>query len=138
MTRTLAVLGGLFLVSASLGGCAGRAVAVGPLQGTQWQFVTIDGARAVSEQARLGFLKDAISASAGCNSMGGNWRIEGDRLIAGPLMQTEMYCEGPVWVQEQAVSALLVSAPQFSLSGARLTLKSSGHSAELVRRVTER
>ncbi len=45
----------------------------------------------------------------------------------------EMYCEGMIWKQEQAISALLVVAPQVDLSGDWMTLRSSGHSARLKR-----
>ena len=65
--------------------------------------------------------------------MGGPWRVDGGRLIAGPLVQTQMYCEGPVWDQEKAVGALLAAAPRFSVGGDVMTIESSGHSAELRR-----
>ena len=66
--------------------------------------------------------------------MSGAWRTEGERLIAGPLTQTEIYCEGPRWHQEKALGALLAAAPRFALEGDTLTLQSSGHSAELRRK----
>lgn len=103
------------------------------LAGSEWRFVTIDGAAAASSKARLHFSEDEIGANVGCNGMGGKWHMEGGRLIAGPLVQTEIYCEGSVWGQEQAVGALLVAAPEMTLSAERLVLKSSGHSAELER-----
>lgn len=116
-----------------LAGCA-----VGPgsnhaLTGTSWRFVAIDGDQPVSSNAKLQFEADRLGANVGCNGMGGNWRVENGRLIAGPLMQTEMYCEGQVWDQEQAVGALLAAAPVLEHLEDRLVLKSSGHSAELVR-----
>lgn len=116
-----------------LGGCA-----VGPgsghaLTGTSWRFVAIDGDQPVSSDARLEFKADRLGANVGCNGMGGNWRVENGRLIAGPLTQTEMYCEGHVWDQEQALGALLAAAPAVERRQDRLVLKSSGHSAELVR-----
>lgn len=103
------------------------------LVGSEWRFITIDGAAAVSDKASLQFREDAIGANVGCNGMGGDWHIKDGRLIAGPLVQTEMYCEGPVWGQEQAVSALLVAAPEIDFTDDRLVLKSSGHRAELAR-----
>ena len=103
------------------------------LADSQWRFVTIDGAAAVSPKAQLGFEADHLSANVGCNGMGGPWRIENARLIAGPLVQTQMFCEGPVWDQERAVSALLAAAPRFTVEGDRMELASSGHFAELAR-----
>jgi heat shock protein HslJ len=107
--------------------------ALNRLVGSEWRFVTIDGAAPVSANAKLQFREDSLGANVGCNGMGGNWRIEGGRLIAGPLVQTEMYCEGPVWGQEQAVSALLVAAPEVTFTQESLVLRSSGHRAELAR-----
>lgn len=98
-----------------------------------WTFTSIDGAAPASEAAKLRFEDDRIGANVGCNGMGGPWRLEDGRLIAGPLVQTEMYCEGDVWGQEKAIGALLAGAPVLELEGDKLTLKSSGHTAELRR-----
>lgn len=114
--------------------CVARPAASERLAESQWRFVTIDGAApVVPEKATLTFAEERISASVGCNGMGGEWRIEQGRLIAGPLMGTKMFCQGPVWEQEQAISALLVAAPTLEWDGDRLFLRSSGHSAELER-----
>lgn len=103
------------------------------LANTTWRFTAIDGAAPVSAKAHLSFERGRLGANAGCNGMGGQWRIEGARLIAGPLVQTEMYCEGPVWGQEQAIAALLAAAPEIRIQGDRMSLRSGGHSAELRR-----
>jgi heat shock protein HslJ len=113
--------------------CAAQASSSDHLKGTSWRFVSIDGQAAVSNEAKLEFRGDGIGANVGCNGMGGDWRIEDDRLIAGPLVQTQMYCQGPVWEQEQATSALLVAAPKLTVEGDRLMLQSNGHKAELTR-----
>lgn len=74
-----------------------------------------------------------IGVQVGCNHLGGPWRMNENRLFAGPLAQTEMACPVPAWNQENAVSALLVATPRMSVNGDRMTLQSSGHTAELVR-----
>mgnify|MGYP001070010349 FL=1 len=114
-------------------GCVAQASPGHGLTGSEWRFLSIDGEAPVSDRAALSFEKERIGANVGCNGMGGPWRIEGGRLVAGPLAQTQMYCEGPVWPQEQATSALLVAAPEVSLSGDRMVLRSRGHFAELER-----
>ena len=103
------------------------------LAGSKWRLLAIDGDAAERAENHLKFDRRTLSASVGCNRMGGNYRVEGERLIAGPLTQTEMYCEGPVWGQEQALSALLVGAPEMRLGESRLTLASRGHRAEFTR-----
>lgn len=117
----------------TLPGCAAQTSADHALTDTSWRFVTIDGAPVTSKTARLEFEGDRLGANVGCNSMGGPWRVEEQRLLAGPLSHTEMYCGGPVWSQEQATTLLLAAAPQVEITGDRLELRSSGHSAELER-----
>jgi heat shock protein HslJ len=115
------------------GGCVAKSSPPNAMLG-EWRFVEIDGdTPAVPAKAKLTVEADRLSASAGCNGMGGPWRIEEDRLIAGPLAGTRMYCAGPVWDQEQALAALLVAAPTIAYEDQRLVLKSSGHSAALER-----
>lgn len=121
------------LVLSLLTACAAAGESQASLANSTWHFVSIDGAAPVSGKAKLEFDGDSIGATVGCNGMGGAWRIESGRLIAGPLTQTEMYCEGPVWSQEKAVGALLAGAPQLEVETDTLVLKSSGHSAKLQR-----
>jgi heat shock protein HslJ len=116
-----------------LAGCATMQPGAPDLAGTQWRFTAIDGAAPVSNRARLEFERDRLGANVGCNGMGGEWRIENGRLIAGQLVQTQMYCEGAVWGQERAVSALLQGSPAIAIVNGRMTLRGSGHSAELRR-----
>ncbi len=123
----------LVLALSLLPGCAAANKSQANLANSTWRFVSIDGAAPVSGKAAITFEKDRIGATVGCNGMGGPWRVESGRLIAGPLMQTQMYCEGEVWTQEKAIGALLAGAPQVKVGSDRLVLKSSGHSAELER-----
>ncbi|HSG33380.1 MAG TPA: META domain-containing protein [Sphingomonadaceae bacterium] len=118
-----------------LAGCVAQAASQHELAGSEWHFVAIDGEAAAARDTTLIFEADRVSANVGCNGMGGNWRVESDRLIAGPIVQTRMFCQGKVWDQEQAVSALLVAAPQVRFEGEALMLESRAHSARLERRM---
>jgi len=124
-----------FALSASLlaGGCTTPAAGgTAGLVGTQWTIASIDGkAPAAPDRARMGFAETRLSASVGCNGIGGEYRVEGDRLIAGPLISTRMFCEGLVGQQEEAVNALLSGAPRFRRNGDRLWIESGGHTLEL-------
>lgn len=111
--------------------CASAGEHKSDLVDSTWAFTAIDGADPVSDDARLSFEGKQLSANVGCNGMGGPWRIEGGRLIAGPLAQTRMYCDGPVWDQEKAIASLLSAAPRFSVEGDLMTIESRGHSAKL-------
>jgi len=101
------------------------------LAGTHWAVTAIDGQPAsVPDRARLSFEDARLSASVGCNGMGGDYRIEAGRLVTGPLIGTRMFCEGTVWQQEQAVNALLAGAPEIRRVGDHLKLESGGHTLE--------
>lgn len=102
------------------------------LQDTRWIFVTIDGQAPVSDRAAMAFDRERISATVGCNGMGGDWRIERGRLVGGPYASTMMYCDG-LMEQERAVGDLLGEKPTVAVSGDRLTLTSANHRVELVR-----
>jgi heat shock protein HslJ len=115
-----------------LGGCTTVTDNRPELVGSEWIFTAIDGAPPLGG-ATLSFQADRLSANAGCNRMAGDWRSKGGQLIAGPLMATKMFCEGRM-EQERAVSELLEARPELTVSGDRMTLASSGHSAELQRK----
>lgn len=103
------------------------------LGASRWDFALIDGQRPLSDAADMRFEKGKIAVLVGCNRITGPWRLSADRLVAGPLVQTEMACPAPAWDQEKAVGSLLASTPRVLLSKERLILQSSGHTAELVR-----
>lgn len=84
-------------------------------------------------KANMRFDEERLGANVGCNGIGGNYRIDGNRLVAGPLMATRMFCEGPVWQQEEALNALLSAAPQVQRSGNAMQLTSGGHTLDLER-----
>lgn len=108
------------------------------LTNTTWKIVKIDGKSPASPAAELRFQPDRISATAGCNGMGGTWQIRQGKLVGGPFVSTMMYCQGidgdnSLMDQERALSDLLSGKASIDLKGKRLTLRSLGHSAELVR-----
>lgn len=115
----------------ALGACMTPTDTGPSLAGTSWRFTAIDGAPPVAEQTSLEF-GDRLTANAGCNGLSGTWKLEGAKLVAGPLMATRMFCEGKM-AQESAVSALLSGHPTVVLDGDRLTLTGGDHSAELTR-----
>jgi heat shock protein HslJ len=59
---------------------------------------------------RLAFDHDEVSASGGCNTMGGPYKIAGDRFSAPELVTTDMGCEAPLMQQDQWLANLLGNA----------------------------
>lgn len=115
-----------------MAGCATAPSGSAGLSGTEWTILRVDGAApVVPEKASLKFEDERLSANVGCNGIGGGYRVDGFRLVAGPLMATRMFCEGPVWQQEEAVNALLSAAPQIERRGRTMRLVSGGHALDL-------
>jgi len=71
----------------------------------------------------LRFFEDGrLSAQAGCNHIGGDGRIDGDRLVLGELSMTEMGCDEPRHSQDEWLADFLGAKPTWSLSGTDLVL----------------
>lgn len=114
----------------------GRTLVFGPpapppvvsLEGTQWLLTTvIEGETASSllsgTTITLQLADNQISGSAGCNSYGGPFNLEGDTLTLGPLARTNMFCgdEG-VMEQEDRFLDILSQATRLELAADQLTL----------------
>ena len=73
----------------------------------------------------VSFADGQLSASAGCNSMGGPAQVvDGVLVIDGGLMQTEMACAQPLMEQEDWFATFLTAKPSVTLDGDLLTLVS--------------
>lgn len=100
---------------------------------TRWTFVAIDGQPPVSSKAELTFQEHRISANVGCNGMGGDLKFEKGRIIVGPIISTEMFCDG-LMEQERAVAELLAGSPQLFVENGRMLIHSDKHMAELIKK----
>ncbi|HCF24139.1 MULTISPECIES: META domain-containing protein [unclassified Novosphingobium] len=98
--------------------------------GSDWTFVSIDGRAPVSDKTSLTIRPGRIGANVGCNGLGGDLKLEPGRMIVGPVISTQMYCDG-VMEQERAVAELLGASPAFFIEGNRLGIRSDKHVAEL-------
>lgn len=91
--------------------------------------VTEDGVNrplVADTQIRLSFRDGQIGASAGCNSIGGTYRLEGDRLVFEGGGMTEMGCDDERHAQDDWLAEFLGSGPVVSLVGSELRLTSDG------------
>jgi heat shock protein HslJ len=78
----------------------------------------------------LAFGDHSLSFSADCNNMGGDFTIEGQRVVVPGLFSTEMGCDARRHGQDEWLQAFFTSRPAFALEGNTLTL--SSESARLV------
>jgi heat shock protein HslJ len=71
----------------------------------------------------LTFTAQGVTASAGCNTLGGEGSLDAGRLVlSGPMQQTEMGCEPALMEQDGWLAAVLTSGPRLEVGGDRLVL----------------
>jgi heat shock protein HslJ len=115
------------LILIALAACS--AVPEPTLDGTEWlsTAVTEDGAdRPLVDgtRIRLGFTDGQLSASAGCNTMGGPYRIDDGLLVVEGGGMTEMGCDEERHAQDDWLFEFLGSPPAIAQEGPKLTLTS--------------
>lgn len=140
-SRRLAIGLALLTFVGSLAACS----AAGSPQLTDRAFLSVavtDGGAAkvlvAGTRIRLGFEGANLSASAGCNIIGGPFRIDAGVLITDALAMTEMGCDAGRDAQDQWLAQLLGSRPTVRLAGNELTLESGSIVVRLMdRKVVE-
>jgi heat shock protein HslJ len=122
-THLIFALATAFLLGACGGGASGTPGPTGGSpEGRTFVSTGVEGRALVAgSTVRFTFQDGGVSVSAGCNSMGGPYRIEGDRLVADQLATTEMACEPALMEQDRWVADLLDGAT-IALDGDTLTL----------------
>jgi heat shock protein HslJ len=101
----------------------------GALAGSEWHLVTMGrvGASSLpapSARVTLKFGNDGrISGSGGCNSYGGNYRVQGNRLTLSQVFSTKRACiDENANKQESQYFAALETASRFRLNRQQLTI----------------
>ena len=64
-----------------------------------------------------------ITATAGCNTLGGDVRIDDDKLVVNDLSSTDIGCDDPRHDQDTWLAGLLSAHPAYTLTGDYLTLR---------------
>ena len=98
-----------------------------PLEGTGWKLQEVTGPnpammQGLTRPATLRLESGRLSGYSGCNNFSGGYRIEGDRLIVGPVASTQMACPEPGASVERAFQAALAGTLQYSIAEDALTL----------------
>ena len=135
----VALLGVIACVKSSPSGddtatAAGSVTASGALQGPRWRLVELEGQPALSgggaREPHLIFSRDSVDrvgGATGCNSMGGRYTAEGDRIRFSDLFSTKMACiEEERMHQETRFVGALGRVDRYAVSGDTLTLSEGG------------
>jgi heat shock protein HslJ len=116
----------LLFAAFAVAACSTAGGASGPpatLDGHTYLSTGITGADLVpGTQVRLSFTDGNLSASAGCNIMGGTYSIDGDRLVTTQLSMTEMGCDEQRARQDEWLAGFLGSTVTLALDADTLTL----------------
>ena len=113
----------------SLGACG----VIGPpagdrLEGASWGLKTLGEASLIpGTEITLGFEKGQVHGSSGCNTYGGSYEIDGDKITMTDLYNTEMACMEPAGVMDQETEylELLRDAQAFQVDGAELVIEAA-------------
>ena len=119
------LVAGVLLLSA----CAGILPGSGdPLGGTSWRLMTLGGASLIpGTEITLTFEEGQVRGSSGCNTYGGPYQVDGDKITMTDLYMTEMACLDPEGVMDQELEylELLRDAQAFQVDGAELVIEAA-------------
>jgi heat shock protein HslJ len=77
--------------------------------------------------ATLTFAGDGtVSGNSGCNSLGGEYTVEGNQITFSALTTTLMACEEPRMDQENAVTQVLNGTADYEIEDQTLTINHNG------------
>lgn len=82
-------------------------------------------------QIEISFAEGQVSATAGCNSMGGEYSLDGNVVMVGDMFSTEIGCDPDRHDQDDFVAAFLTASPVAALDGDLLTLATDDVTIEL-------
>lgn len=115
----------LLMLSVLVSGCASKQAA--PLQGT-WKLSAYGPKEsptpAVTDaEATLTFDgKGNVTGSGGCNSLGGTYKIDGNKITFSEVISTLMACDDARMSQEGAVTQVLSGTADYTIKDSTLTL----------------
>ena len=117
----------------SVRGCGGERLAPPlALTGTRWMIASLDGRPVrTARTTDIRFTASRVQGNAGCNSFGGAYRLDGDRLTAEQVISTKMACVGPGMNVEGRFFDIIADARVERRGTDMIALSGNGRSIEL-------
>jgi heat shock protein HslJ len=121
----------------TVSGCGGGTLAQNNLAGTNWIVIAVNGQPITpGSDYFIRFGDKTLSAKFGCNSMGGEYRLNGDHLAIASLEQTLMGCPEPAAGFERDAGVVLRGNVRVEkIGGERLRLVNEAGTIELKRAI---
>ena len=116
----------LFMVCLVLSACSSGSKSAS-IAGT-WKLTSYGAANsptpAVSDvDASITFdVNGTLNGNGGCNSMSGDYKVDGNQITFGPIMSTLMGCDEPRMTQEGTVHQVLTDTASFKIDDNTLTI----------------
>ena len=127
--KQIATLTLAMVVLLSLGACGLVGPSAGdPLEGTSWRLMTLGGDSLIpGTEITLTFEEGQVHGSSGCNTYGGSYEVDGDKITMSDLYMTEMACLDPEGVMDQELEylELLRDAQAFQVEEAELVIEAA-------------
>lgn len=132
--RIVAVISLAGIIVLSLAACGGTASTnEDPLDGTSWVLMAYRKTRPIPETTITAtFESGQVRGSAGCNTYGGAYRVDGGKITVSEVFLTAMACPEPegIMEQEQTYVEFLQDASTFRFVDGQLQIfRSDGHEA---------
>ena len=108
IARTLSLAAAVMLL-------AGCLTARDALVDRSWTLIEVHGAPPVAPGAASFSHEGTFTLQTGCNTVGGTYHLDGNRILLDTVQQTLMLCEGEVGDQEQAVLAVVTNQPTYAI-----------------------
>ena len=95
-----------------------------PLNGTSWSLSTIDETAALhGTLVTLAFADGQVSGSSDCNSYGGSYKVNGEKITVRSLVSTLMACQDmDIMEQEQTYMQYLQNAQTYQIDSDQLQI----------------
>ncbi|HTA21695.1 MAG TPA: META domain-containing protein, partial [Polyangia bacterium] len=128
----------VLLASTVVGGCGGGtadSALRARLVGRSFVSQSVDGLRLVEgSQVNVSFDDTGVNASAGCNSFGGPFDIQGGVLKMSMLESTAIGCAAPLAAQDGWLSSFLLAGPTLALTDPTLDMSTADVQVHLLDR----
>ena len=124
---------GIFILTACSGNDNASVSPVGTWKLVSYGSPTNPTPAAPDVDTSIDFASDGtLAGNVGCNGFGGDYKVDGDKIVFGQIMSTLMICEGPVGEQEAITLAVFTESAPFAVDGNTLTITSADGSSVIV------